>query len=583
MSRFNKPLGMRLEHFTPEARLVLRLGHKFALERKLRASLLVLAQDTHDAFQKKFNALSNQEEKDGLKAWLTAISRDINIVEEPRLKKLDLLVAKGIRDLRKLPVILKQADKNLGLVPIHRHVYEMMVRDHLGDTTKYRRVSLFPCDGIFLKMQQIMEHAPFPSWKRKRLLNEAKQRKEPAPFYVIPKIHKKKLHASRPIAAQHSYMLASLSKELSDVLLREVRKIDVISKDSKTTALELDEFKFDRDGIFLTYDIVAMYPNIDLRDAIDILERNVASLRENHYFWGRVLQLVMNNCYVKFNEETYRQIAGTAMGTPVAPPFANLYFYFKYIEVLKDKAILFQRRFIDDGFVIIETRSAAEKLMQRMSAIGSLEFTYEISESKALYLDFEIYRGQRYAMEKRLDFRPFFKPTNKFLYLPDKSNHPRAMKMAIVKGEAIRCLRNSSCKSEWLRAMHLIFKGLIARGYDGKEIKERFKQVRWEQREAYLRSTGSQSKKPEGTIALTHFHRLLRPSWRKLIDKHKLTKRLRLRRRSYNKQQQEVVDAWPPVVVFKDFHKIGHRVIHARQDSRYAGVTQCVPTPNATT
>ena len=186
-------------------------------------------------------------------------------------------------------------------------------------------------------------------------------------------------------------------------------------------------------------------------------------------------------------------------------------------------------------------------------------------------------------MEKRLDFRPFFKPTNKFLYLPDKSNHPRAMKMAIVKGEAIRCLRNSSCKSEWLRAMHLIFKGLIARGYDGREIKERFKQVRWEQRDAYLRSLGSQSKKPEGTIALTQFHRLLRPNWRKLIDKHKLTKRLRLRRRSYNKQQQEVVDAWPPVVVFKDFHKIGHRVIHARQDSRYAGATQCVPVPNATT
>lgn len=585
MSRMNKPLGMRIDHFSPEARLVLRLGHKFAMERALRAPLHMLAQATHGAFQKKFRALGTQEEKDGLDAWLTAISRDINIIQEPRVKKLDLLVAKGIRDLQKLPVILKQADKNLGLVPIHRHVYEMMVRDHIGDTTTYRRVATFPFDRILRQISDLMQSAPLPAWKRDSWLSDAREKKEAAPFYVIPKIHKKKLHASRPIAAQHSYMLATLSKELSNVLLKTVNQIRVISKDSKTTALELDEFKFDRDrnGIFLTYDIVAMYPNIDVNDAIEVLEKNVASLRENEYFWGKVLRLIMHNCYVKFNDEIYRQIAGTAMGTPVAPPFANLYFYFKYKEVLSDKAILFQRRFIDDGFVIIETRSAAEKLMQRMSAVGSLEFTHEISDYKALYLDFEIYRGQRYAAERKLDFRPFFKPTNQFLYLPEKSNHPRAMKMAIVKGEAIRCLRNSSCKSEWLHAMHLIFKGLIARGYNGREIKERFKQIRWEQRDAYLRSTGSQSEKPEGIIALTHFHRLLRTTWRKLIHKHKLTKRLRLRRRCYNNAQREIVDAWPPVIVFKDFHKIGHRVIRARQDCRHVGAPQGARTPNTTT
>ena len=565
MSRFNKPLGMRVQHFSPEARLVLRLGHKFALERRLRPTLSMLTEATKTVFEKNFKALRTIEERNELELWANAMDRDIQKIYEPRPQKLELLIAKGIRDLAKLPVILKQADKNLGLVPIHKHVYNMMCKEHLNDNRTYRRVRTFPINLIRDRVRKVLQYGPIPRWRKNLWLHSCADADRAAPFYVIPKIHKKKLFASRPIAAQHSYILAPLSKELSNVLLEAQLILPTISKDSKTTARELNEFKFSRPGLFLTYDVVAMYPNIDISDAITILEQNVPVLKQHHGFWANVLRLVMHHSYVEFNNEIYHQVQGTAMGTPVAPPFANLYFYYRYRHILENESILFQRRFIDDGFVIIKSRNAALDLMEKMKKVGKLEFTYEISDTRAVYLDFEIYKGPRYTSDMKLDLKPYFKPTNQFLYLPAKSNHPEHMKLAIVKGEAIRCLRNSTSKNEWLHALHTIFKGLIARGYDGRAIKAKFRQVRWEHRETYLQASVKCDSRPEGKLALTHYHRMTKPIWRSLIRKHSLPRRLRLTRRRYNNAQNAIIDAWPPVVVFKEFFKIGHRVIRARQ------------------
>ena len=54
----------------------------------------------------------------------------------------------------------------------------------------------------------------------------------------------------------------------------------------------------------------------------------------------------------KYNDKVYKQIDGTAMGTLVAPPFANLFlFILERILLLKYKEyILFYKRYIDDIF-----------------------------------------------------------------------------------------------------------------------------------------------------------------------------------------------------------------------------------------
>lgn len=201
-------------------------------------------------------------------------------------------------------------------------------------------------------------------------------------------------------------------------------------------------------------------------------------MRDNNNFWTKVLQLIMYNNYVVANGNIYRQMIGTATGTQVAPPFANLYLYYKFLRILQDPEILLHERYIDDGFILVSSRQHAERIIRLLNAATNLDLTYEISEHKAVFLDLVVYKGMRFELENRLDLRVYFKPTNRLLYLPMISNHPASMKSGIIIGEAIRTLRNSSDKAEWLKALRFIFSGLRARGYPGTMIKKAWKKIR---------------------------------------------------------------------------------------------------------
>jgi hypothetical protein len=79
--------------------------------------------------------------------------------------------------------------------------------------------------------------------------------------------------------------------------------------------------------VFLTYDVKQLYPSIDPQDEIKTLHESVPIMRADRNFWTKVLQLIMFNNYVSAEGKIYRQVKGTATGTQVAPPFANLYLY----------------------------------------------------------------------------------------------------------------------------------------------------------------------------------------------------------------------------------------------------------------
>ncbi len=174
-------------------------------------------------------------------------------------------------------------------------------------------------------MRTIMRGARVPLYKiAKRVEFIDEENSTPSSFYVMPKIHKKKLFASRPVQARHSHMLTPLSRELTNVLQEIVGNIPVISKDSKATSQELNECAFTKPGVVLTYDVEAMYPSIDLEDSISILQRNAQALNDNGSFCLEILEHILFNNYVSFNGKIFRQMQGTASGTCMAPPFANL-------------------------------------------------------------------------------------------------------------------------------------------------------------------------------------------------------------------------------------------------------------------
>jgi len=221
-----------------------------------------------------------------------------------------------------------------------------MVYTHLNDTKTYREVPCFPVNSIRDLMTSLFDKSRIPEWKRTKWTRFATDNASAAAFYAMPKIHKPSLFVTRPIAAQHSYILAPLSKALA------------------TELLEVP---------------------------INVLMENIPLLKENYSFWGKVLKLVMFYSFVSFNDKVYQ-------------------------------SILFQRRFVDDGFIVIKSREDALRLQSLMKENSAFKFTFDISEQEAVFLDFHIYKGIRFEHANKLDFRPYFKPTNKFLYLPHKSS-----------------------------------------------------------------------------------------------------------------------------------------------------------------
>lgn len=518
-------------------------------------------------YKKQFNALSPVEQQNWIQ-WKTRMIKDIEKIPVEAPTYLQSKLRKGIQQLKDLEFVVKLADKNLGMVAIRGDIYNSMISNHLK-WPAFQRVPHFPKDDIIRRLTNILTTSnTIPERERNSVLKYANEQHEPCPFYISPKLHKKKL-GSRPITAQHSYILAPLSRKLAKRLQILVDSIPEIGKDSKTIVQKLEDLRLLKPCVFLTYDVEQLYPSIDINDAIEVLRENIPSMRMDRGIWTKVLQLIMYNNYVEADGKIYRQLRGTATGTQVAPPFANLYLYYKLKKVLSHSGIQFQNRFIDDGFIIADNIQVAEQIVRNLNQVCNLKFTAEINPSRAIYLDICIYKGPRYELSRKLDLKVYFKPTNRMLYLPSISNHPGSQKTGIVKGEAIRCLRNTTSKAQWLASLRIIFQGLILRGYSGKMIKQKWKTIRFENRERYIFSTPAQ-KQSLNKIVLTRYNNKTRWLWRKLIAKHSLKTVLISRKLNWwNKKQEKIIENWPPSIVFKDFHKLGTRIVSAKQAWKY--------------
>ena len=82
--------------------------------------------------------------------------------------------------------------------------------------------------------------------------------------------------------------------------------------------------------LLCTLDITSLYTNIPHNEATESIKRMLAihkppvSLPHNSYII-ELLELVLTNNHFEFNDKYYHQISGTAMGTKLAPSYANLF------------------------------------------------------------------------------------------------------------------------------------------------------------------------------------------------------------------------------------------------------------------
>ena len=140
--------------------------------------------------------------------------------------------------------------------------------------------------------------------------------------------------------------------------------------------------KLPQRAILCATDVVGLYSNIMYSEGLTSLQRFL-ELKDNKQISSDILielaEIVLNNNIFEFDEKTFRQVRGKAIGTKFAPPYAIL-----FIADLEEKLLstfeeitMIWWRYIDNIFLF----GNMEK---------SLWFTAEYSKETINFLDVDI-------------------------------------------------------------------------------------------------------------------------------------------------------------------------------------------------
>ena len=226
-----------------------------------------------------------------------------------------------------------------------------------------------------------------------------------------------------------------------------------------------------------------MYTNIPTNTAIMLIAKHIRkSVTEERPKQKEALiaalKLVMLNNIFSFGDMTFKQLNGTAMGTPPAPPYATIYYglHEKPFLPKHKKHVIFYKRFIDDVFGIWlphpnpQTNARLwEEFKDSMNNFPGLTWEFEDPSDKVNFMDLTIT-----TQNGHISTSLFEKPINLHLYIPPHSAHPPGLLPGIVHGTLFRIFTLCSDHDDRILCTRVFFKRLQARGYKSDQIKSLF-------------------------------------------------------------------------------------------------------------
>ena len=271
-----------------------------------------------------------------------------------------------------------------------------------------------------------------------------------ARLYLLPKIHKKCSPVPcRPVVSSNGSPTEKISEFVDFFLKPFVSSTKSYLKDTTDFLRKLQHLgKVPKGAILFTMDVVSLYTNIPTDMGIsyirDFLEKNrVKGAKPSNEVLIKLLEFVLTMNEFEFNEEFFLQLFGTAIGTRVAPSYANLVMaiFEELFLFLSEwwKFILLYFRFIDDCFGIwLGTLQQLLEFVDYLnSKVDSIKFTLEYSTLNIPFLDVLV--GLTENGEIYTDL--FKKETDARNYLNYTSAHPMSCKKGIPYGQFLRIRR----------------------------------------------------------------------------------------------------------------------------------------------
>ena len=332
----------------------------------------------------------------------------------------------------------------------------------------------------------------------------------PGKFYTLPKIHKLPkligqrhpgliddiskaspadivnlaktngiLPPGRPIISGIGTLTEPLSGFIDSVLNPLISKIPSFVQDTTHFLRILNEIPTLTPNSFLvTMDVSSLYSNIPHVDGIQACREFLTQHGHPVDFVSDMcdlIEFILSHNNFTFKEKHFLQVKGTAMGTRMAPSYANIFMAWFEGKLLNSLSLgpTHYYRYIDDIF-FIWPHGEKELLAfyKRANELhDSISFTMERSYEEIPFLDVLVK-----LKDSTISTSLYTKPTDIHKFLDFNSSHPLSLKRSIVYSQGLRIKRICSDNDDFQHQLAIFVSHLLSCGYPlrliNKEIRK---------------------------------------------------------------------------------------------------------------
>ena len=379
--------------------------------------------------------------------------------------------------------IIANTDKNLGPCVIELEQYIKDALTHLQNSEVYEflteaeaedkasRLSSEITEWIFKGKR---DHALGQNEVKYLLKHTAANRADPhGYFYLMYKVHKKSL-STRPVCSDCASITNPIGKWVDIQLQPVAQSMPTYFKDSFAFKKIIDALTIPPGARGFSADAVSMYTNINTNGALSVI---CPFLRDNEHKFDyhaetliKALEIVMQNNIIRFGDVYVRQISGTAMGKPPAPPWAIIFEGIHEINFIPQwqSNLLLYVRFIDDVYGIWIPSDDNDTDTANWLALQA-----EVNDNHGLEWEFTERRESIDFLDLTIQIRPdgyvkttlFEKPMALYLFIPPHSAHPPGVLAGHIFGNVLRIFRLNTEEEDIIKDVIQFLNRFLRRGH----------------------------------------------------------------------------------------------------------------------
>ncbi|CAI7935254.1 Hypothetical predicted protein [Podarcis lilfordi] len=221
----------------------------------------------------------------------------------------------------------------------------------LSNTAFYTKLDSDPTQEYKKELNKIVKE--LPPHIQEQILTNTPTEPRPGTFYLLPKIHKPG-NPGRPIISGIGTITVGVSGYMDSVLKPYAISAPSYVRDTTDFLRKIQSLNnLPNNTILATMDVESLYTNIPHNDGLQAI-RNTISDKTTADLATKLCQFVLTHNNFKFGDDLFLQISGTAMGTRMAPQYANIFMADleqRFLNSYPLKPLLYLR-YIDDIFII---------------------------------------------------------------------------------------------------------------------------------------------------------------------------------------------------------------------------------------